>query len=86
MLASFRAAWAEKKQFAAQLLTNLLADADRSASNDTSKQLAAEERYNLLAYVGCSAAIVEGCGSKCSNDLPGDVLRSSYAGRHSQWC
>ena len=84
MLASFRAAWAEKQHFAAQLLTSLLADADRSASKGTSKRLAAEEQYNLLAYVGCSAAIVEACGSKCSNDLPGDALESSFAKKPPQ--
>ena len=66
-LASFGPAWTEKQAFAAQLLSSLVADADKSAS----RTLSAEELYSLLAYVGCSAAICEACGIKCSSDPAG---------------
>ncbi len=71
-LASFGAAWAEKKAFAAQLLFSLVADADKSASRASAEPLSAEELYSLLAYVGCSAAICGACGVKCTSDPAGE--------------
>ena len=70
-LASFGAAWTEKQAFATQLLSSLVTDADKSASRASAEPLSAEELYSLLAYVGCSAAICEACGIKCSSDPAG---------------
>ena len=71
-LASFGAAWTEKQVFALQLLSSLLADADKSASRASPEPLSSEEQYSLLAYVGCSAAICDACALTCSSDPAGD--------------
>ena len=84
-LASFGPMWTDKQPFAGQLLSSLLADADRSASRDSLELLSLEEQYSLLAYVGCSSAIIQACGPSCSTDLPGaQLLRNVYLWLHAR--
>ena len=87
-LASFGAAWTEKQVFALQLLSSLLADADKSASRASPEPLSSEEQYSLLAYVGCSAAICDACALTCSSDPAGDSafapISSAMSGTQAQ--
>ena len=73
-LASFGAVWAERQHFGAQLLSSLVADAQKSAARTASEPPSEEEHYSLLAYIGCSTALVEACGMKASDDSLGEDL------------
>ena len=88
-LASFGAVWKERQQFGAQLLSSLVVDAQKTGSREASEPPSKEEHYSLLAYIGCSTALVEACGMKASGDTQGEYcllicvwsLTSAYMAR-----
>ena len=77
-LASFGAVWRERQHFAAQLLSSLVADAQKSPARDASEPPSEEEHYSLLAYIGCSTALIEACGMKASDDTVGEHYLLTY--------
>ena len=71
-LASFGAVWKERQQFGAQLLSSLVVDAQKSGDREASEPPSKEEHYSLLAYIGCSTALVEACGMTAFDDNLGE--------------
>ena len=50
-----------------------MADAQKSGDRDASEPPSKEEHYSLLAYIGCSTALVEACGMTAFDDNLGET-------------